>query len=119
MEGKWLFGWTNIKWGVKEIVNIYSNRDSFFSKKRIESGIAFIIAEWGMIFYLLKKLDGMDIYTFGGWAVIQFAVAGYMVKQIQKEKSDNGNVPDGVPLDIPADMPVPPPPSDVVPPPTK
>ncbi len=82
------FGWANFKWLVTEMRDIYSNRDSYFSKKRVESGIGFIIAEWGMIYFLLKKMDSMDIMTFGGWATIQFFVAGYIIKQIQKEKSD-------------------------------
>ena len=90
---KYFFGWTNIKFVIKELVKIYSNEDSFFSKKRIESGIGFIIAEWGMIFFLLKKMDEMDIMTFGGWAAIQFFVAGYIINQIQKEKKDNVTPP--------------------------
>ena len=54
MSKKYFFGWGNIKKGITEIIRIYSEKPSFFSKKRIESGFAFIIAEWGMIFYLLK-----------------------------------------------------------------
>lgn len=84
---KWFFGWTNIKWFITEIMNIYSTKSSYFSKKRIESGIGFIVAEWGMVYFLLKKMDSMDIMTFGGWATIQFFVAGYIIKQIQKEKT--------------------------------
>jgi hypothetical protein len=98
-KGKWLFGTTNIRWGLKEIVKIYSNKDSFFSKKRIESGIAFVIAEWAMIFFLVKKFDKMDMMEFGGWATIQFAIAGYMVKQIQNEKvneTSTASIDDGV-----------------------
>ena len=71
---KWFFGWSNIKWLITEIMNIYSNKDSYFSKKRIESGIGFIIAEWGMIYYLTKKMATMDMMEFGGWAAIQFFV---------------------------------------------
>ena len=84
---KWFFGWTNIKWFITEIMNIYSTKSSYFSKKRIESGIGFIIAEWGMVYFLLKKMETMDSMTFGGWATIQFFVAGYIIKQIQKEKT--------------------------------
>lgn len=43
MKKKWFFGWTNLKWLIKELVNLYSNSSSFFSKKRIESGIAFLV----------------------------------------------------------------------------
>ena len=82
----YLIGWTNIKWTIHQIILMYSNEKSFFSKKRVESGIGFIIAEWGMIFFLLKKYEVMTTTDFGIWASIQFVVAGYMVSQIQKEK---------------------------------
>lgn len=82
----YVFGWTNIKWFLSEFMLIYSTKESFFSKKRIESAIGFVIAEWGMIFFLLKKYEMMTATDFGIWASIQFVVAGYMVNQIQKEK---------------------------------
>lgn len=85
-KGKWFFGWTNIKWFITEMVNIYTPRKTYFSKKRIESGIGFIIAEWGMIFYLLAKINTMSMIDFGMWATIQFFIAGYIIRQIQKEK---------------------------------
>ena len=83
---KKFFGWTNLKWLIKEFVSMYSARPSFFSKKRIESGIGFIIAEWGMIYWLLKKHDVMDTMDFSMWASIQFFIAGYIINQIQKKK---------------------------------
>lgn len=89
-EVKKLLSWKkigeNIQWFFTEIMKIYSNEPSYFSKKRIESGIGFIIAEWGMIFFLLKKYETMSTTDFAIWASIQFVVAGYMVNQIQKEK---------------------------------
>jgi hypothetical protein len=86
---KYFFGWSNIKLGIKEIIKIYSSKDSFFSKKRIESGVGFLIAEWGMVYFLLQKIDTMDIMEFGGWAAIQFFVAGYIINLIQKQKKDD------------------------------
>ena len=86
-----------IKWLISEIINIYSNNDSFFSKKRIESGIAFILGEFGMMFWFFKHVDLMTSSDLGIWAAIQFAIAGYTVYQIQKEKSNT---------DPPADPPV-------------
>lgn len=90
-EVKKLLSWKkigeNIQWFFTEIMKIYSNEPSYFSKKRIESGIGFIIAEWGMIFFLLKKYETMSTTDFAIWASIQFVVAGYMVNQIQKEKA--------------------------------
>lgn len=85
---KYFFGWGNIKRLITEIMNIYSNKDSYFSKKRIESGVGFIIAECGMVFFLIHKYDVLSMTDFAIWAGIQFAVSGYMVTQIQKEKKD-------------------------------
>lgn len=86
---KYYFGWTNMRWFISEVGKIYSSKSSFFSKKRIESGIAFIISQWGMIYWLLKKHDVMTTTDFVMWAGLEFAVAGYIVHQIQKEKCDH------------------------------
>jgi len=75
-----------IKWFFTEIINIYSTKKSYFSKKRIESGIAFVIAQWGMIFFLLEKHSTLNMGEFLLWASVEFAVAGWMVNRIQKEK---------------------------------
>lgn len=92
MSKKYFFGWGNIKKGITEIIRIYSEKPSFFSKKRIESGIAFIVAEWGMIFYLLKKYPDLTMTDMVMWATIQFGVSGYIIYQIQKEKkTENKN----------------------------
>jgi hypothetical protein len=88
----YFFGWTNIKWFISEIGKMYSSKDSYFSKKRIESGIAFAISQWGMIEFLVKKIDTMTSSDIAIWAGIEFAVAGYMVSQIQKEKKDGTQV---------------------------
>lgn len=78
---------SGIKWFFTEIMNMYSSKPSFFSKKRVESGIAFFIAEWGMIHWLVNKYPDMTTSDFGIWAAIQLASAGYIVTQIQKEKA--------------------------------
>jgi hypothetical protein len=84
----------NVRWFITEIMNMYSSEKSFFSKKRVESGVAFLIAQFGMVFFLIKKIDTMDIYTLSIWAAMEFLIAGYTVNQIQKEKklynNDNG-----------------------------
>ena len=79
----------NTKWFFQEIMKMYSAEESYFSKKRVESGIAFLIAQFGMVFFLVKKLDTMDVYELSIWAGIEFLIAGYTVTQIQKEKKDN------------------------------
>jgi hypothetical protein len=88
---KYFFGWGNIKKFITEIIKIYSSKPSFFSKKRIESGIAFIIAQWGMIFYLLKKYPDLTMLDISMWAGIEFGISGYIIHQIQKEKKIEDN----------------------------
>jgi hypothetical protein len=85
-KSKMFFGWENIKWGIKELLNVYSSKKSYFSKKRIESGLAFIIAQWGMIFFLLEKHSTLSMGEFLLWAGAEFAVSGYIINKIQKEK---------------------------------
>jgi len=78
-----------IKWFFTEFMNMYSGKKSYFSKKRIESGVAFVVAQWGMIFFLLEKHSTLNMGEFLLWATVEFAVAGWMVNKIQKEKSTN------------------------------
>jgi len=87
----YFFGWENIKWFIREIRDIYSSKKSYFSKKRLESGIAFAIAQWGMIFFLLEnhhKMTASDLFI---WVGVEFAVSGYIINQIQKEKKKESN----------------------------
>ena len=88
MKTKYFFGWDNIKWGIKELINIYSSKTSYFSKKRIESGIAFLIAQWGMVYFLYQHHDKLTMGEFLLWGAAEFAVSGYMINQIQKEKKE-------------------------------
>jgi len=86
MKKKYFFGWSNIKWIITELVKQYSNENSFFSKKRVESGVAFLLGQWGMVYFLIVnigKLTSSDIVL---WSAVEFAIAGYIVNQIQKEK---------------------------------
>jgi hypothetical protein len=83
---KWFLGWSNIRWFVSELVKMYSSKPSYFSKKRIESGIAFTIAQAGMIFFICVKYQTLEMSEFLWWAAAEFAVAGYMINAIQNEK---------------------------------
>jgi len=72
---------------------MYSSTPSHFSKKRIESGIAFIIGQAGMIMFLLFKYKDLDMTDFIMWASLEFAVGGYITYQIQRQRRhdyDNG-----------------------------
>jgi len=83
---KYFFGWSNIKWFIREIFAIFSSKSSYFSKKRIESGISFTIAQIGMVVFLFKNVDKMDVYDICLWAATEFAVAGYMLSHIERAK---------------------------------
>ena len=91
MKRKLFFGWENTKWFIREIREMYSSTNSYFSKKRIESGVAFAVAQWGMIFFLLEKHTEMTSSDLAIWAGIEFAVSGYIVNQIQKEKKGSSD----------------------------
>ena len=86
MKKKWFFGWFNVKFLIKELVKLYSNEPSYFSKKRVESGIAFIVGQWGMIYFLVQNIDKLTTSDIALWAGVEFAIAGYIINQIQKEK---------------------------------
>lgn len=90
----YFFGWSNVKWLFSEISKVYSNKSSFFSKKRLESGVAFIVAQWGMIYFLLEHHSTLSMGEFLLWAAAEFAVSGYMINQIQKEKKMNSQSSD-------------------------
>lgn len=89
-ESKLFFGWENIKWFISEIGKMYSPEPSYFSKKRFESSIAFIIAQWGMILYLLNNYERLSMADFLLWVSVEFVISGYYVNHLQKEKKDRG-----------------------------
>ena len=85
---------SKIKWHISELTKMYSDQPSFYSKKRIESGIAFIVGQYliihGFIYLLLHdKISSSDIALLAG---VEFALCGYQLNKIQQEK--NGNNPD-------------------------
>ena len=86
MDKKYFFGWTNFKFLITEFVKMYSNQDSFFSKKRFESGVAFVIMQWGMVYYLIHSMEKMTSSDLLIWAGIDAVICGYTLNQIQKEK---------------------------------
>lgn len=83
----------NLKWFGKEMMMMYSSKKSFFSKKRIESGIAFIIAQVGMLTYFFEHHTTMDMGSMLLWAGAEFTIAGWTISQIQKEKKGSSEIP--------------------------
>ena len=87
MEKKLNTFWSKVKWGFGELLKMYSSSEkSFFSKKRVESGVAFVIAQWGMIFFLLNRINTMSTTDIVLWTGVEFSISGWMIHQIQKEK---------------------------------
>ena len=88
---KTFIGYSNFKWLVKELVKLYSDEKSYFSKKRIESGIAFVILQCGMVLWMYSNLDcsSSDLAI---WSGIETVICGYALNQIQKEKISKKNV---------------------------
>lgn len=78
---------------IRELIKMYSNEESYFSKKRVESGVAFVIAQWGMVHWLVVQLTSdtckVSSSDIGLWSAIEFAICGYVINQIQKEKKDD------------------------------
>jgi len=89
---KMFFGWTNLKWFIKELLKIGSNKESFFSQKRIHQFIAFGVMQWGCIYWMLDRTkhttELMPASEFVLWAAVEAAVCGYTLNQIQKEKTE-------------------------------
>lgn len=92
---RFFFGWRNIRWFIREIGKVYSGQPSYFSKKRVESGISFFIGQLGMILFMFFRYDTITMEEFIMWASLEFAVGGYITYQIQRQKryqwgDDNG-----------------------------
>lgn len=83
--------WISLVWFLTEMMLLWSDKPSFFSKKRVESSIAFLIAQVGMVWYFIAHFKGMDMYSLTMWATVEFVVAGYTLNQIQKEKRNTPN----------------------------
>ncbi len=83
---KWLFGATNIRWGIKELIKLGSSQPSYFSKKRMESGIAFWVLIFGHIYWLIIHVDTVDAIDLTIWGSTLAIVCGYYTAQIDKNK---------------------------------
>jgi len=87
-----IIGYKKINWIAKELVKMYSAEEkSYLSKKRLESGIAFIIAESGAVAWLIWEHSEMSTTDFVMWLTPQLFVAGWMIKKIEDAKTLNNN----------------------------
>ena len=83
---KTYIGWTNIKWVISQFFAMYSNQDSYFSKKRFESAIAFIGAMGIILCHVWLHRATLTNSEILSDAALLFTIAGYTVSQIQTEK---------------------------------
>lgn len=86
MKKKYFFGWTNIKWVIRELVKMYSHQQSFFSYKRFQTGVAFFIFTQGAVYSLKNYVKSTSDFVL--WCVPVLLVCGYTLNHIQKEKKD-------------------------------
>lgn len=79
---------SKIKWLIHELIAMYSDQPSYFSKKRFESGIAFFLGVGSLVTYMISHHSTITNGEVVIDASLLFAVAGYAVNQIQSEKRD-------------------------------
>jgi len=61
---KYFFGWTNIKWFLRELLNLLSGKPSFFSLKRVDRVCLMVVALGAYVYYFITHIPTMDGYTF-------------------------------------------------------
>jgi hypothetical protein len=86
-------------------MKMYSNEDSYFSKKRFESSVAFVSATSIILGYVWLHRHTIGNSELLADAAILFGIAGYTVKQIQSEKKDLLNAPPAPIITQPVDQP--------------
>ena len=91
MKKKYFFGWENFKWFFREVGKIYSYETSYFSKKRIESGIAFISGIGVMLCYLYFHRNVITNSEMLADISILFIISGYQIAKIEQEKKEIRN----------------------------
>jgi hypothetical protein len=98
---KTFFGWSNFKWLIREFSAMYSNKDSYFSKKRFESSMSFMGAMSLVIGHALYNRATITNSEILADATLLFIISGYTVKQIQSEKQTTTAKPGPVQSDEP------------------
>ena len=82
-----------MKYFIKQIIALYSDEKSYFSKKRVESGISFFLGQLGMLLFLFTNYTTMQTSDILLWATLEFTVSGYILTHIQNEKEKTSNNP--------------------------
>lgn len=83
-------GYNNYKWFVREWLKMYSGTEpSFFSHKRVQTGIAFTMFSlgWiGVLVYLFIQ-EYTTILEFVEWAIPPLLICGYTLNKTEAAKS--------------------------------
>lgn len=85
-DKKYFFGWTNIKWAIKEFIKMYSHEPSYFSYNRFQVGTAFLTFQIGSRYALYNYVNSIGDFLM--WASAELLICGYTLKAIQTEKKD-------------------------------
>lgn len=82
--------WKTFCWYVAEFNKVFSTQPSFYSGKRLKEWTAFVTGEYILIhgFIYLLKQDKLDYTGICFMAGVAFAIAGYQLDKIQKEKKE-------------------------------
>ena len=76
-------------WYIKELIATCSNKDSYFSQKRIIQWIAIGFAFNITIWYLREHIETMVLAEFMWMLSTWLFIGGYTLDKIQKEKKDD------------------------------
>lgn len=76
----------NIKWFFNELLKMWSDEKSYFSKKRVESSIIFVTVLVTYVWYCIENIGVMSATDFTIISGAMMVYGGYTVSQIQKEK---------------------------------
>jgi len=71
---------------IKEFIKIFSDEPSFFSKKRIESGIAFAFGQLFLLVFFFYNLEQLTTTETIALSTLEFSISGYIINHIQKQK---------------------------------
>jgi hypothetical protein len=86
VEKTYFFGWTNAKWVIKELVKMYSHKESFFSYKRFQTGVAFFIFTQGAMYTLTEYVASVSDFII--WATPVLFIAGYTLTKTENGKKN-------------------------------
>lgn len=75
-----------LKWFIREMMNMYSTKESYFSKKRFESSIAFLSGVGLILGHAYKTWSTITTSEILSSATLLFIIAGYTVSKIEASK---------------------------------